>query len=61
MRKMTLETLTKWADWEDIYNDLQSLREYWEQQPTSTEQLQNVAVLKITLNLINDVIKAGEA
>lgn len=55
-RPMTLDMLKKWADWEDIYNDLADLLRYWEEQPVSTEQKQNICSIKETRRLIEDLM-----
>jgi hypothetical protein len=53
---MKMAVLKEWADWEDIHDDIVDLKGYWEQQPKSTEQLQNVHTLKETLRLLKEVI-----
>lgn len=60
-RPLTMKMLRDWADWEDIYNDLADLLRYWESQPSTTEQKQNVCSIKEVRRMIEDIIKEGES
>ena len=58
MRPLTLAAIKKWADWEDMYNDLADLLYYWEQQPSTTEQKQNICSIKEVRRLLEEIMNA---